>query len=126
LEGNKVSENYIRTEDENGAINISEEVLITMVREAVLEVSGIAAPQANVGKDITDFLGITPASRNIRLELEENDVKSININIVVKNGENAMAVATEVQDKTKDVLESMTGLTSPLINVHIQGIDSGK
>jgi uncharacterized alkaline shock family protein YloU len=126
LEGNKVSENYIRTEDENGAINISEEVLITMVREAVLEVSGIAAPQANVGKDITDFLGITPASRNIRLELEENDVKSININIVVKNGENAMEVATEVQDKTKDVLESMTGLTSPLINVHIQGIDSGK
>lgn len=121
-----MSENYIRTEDENGAINISEEVLITMVREAVLEVSGIAAPQANVGKDITDFLGITPASRNIRLELEENDVKSININIVVKKGENAMAVATEVQDKTKDVLESMTGLTSPLINVHIQGIDSGK
>ncbi len=121
-----MSENYIRTIDENGAINISEEVLITMIREAVSEVSGIAAPQPNVGKDITDFFGITPSSRNIRLELEENDVKSINISVVVKSGESVMAVAAEIQDKTKDVLESMTGLTSPLVNVHIQGIESVK
>lgn len=118
-----MSENYIRTADENGAINISDEVLMTMIKEAISEVKGISAPQPNVGKDITDFLGITPAPRNIKLELEGNDVKSIDISVVVKCGENAMAVANEIQDKTKDVLESMTGLTSPLVNVHIQGIE---
>lgn len=118
-----MSENYIRTADENGAINISEEVLITMIKEAISEVSGIVVPQPIVGKDITDFLGITPLSKNIKLELEGNDIKSVNISVVVKNGESVMAVAEEIQDKTKDVLESMTGLVSPLINVHIQDIE---
>ena len=41
---------------------------------------------------------------------------------MVRYGCNVVSVAKEVQDKVTSAVESMTGMGSPVVNVHVSGV----
>ena len=49
-----MAENYITCQEANGSINISEDVISTMVRAAVLDVEGVAGLSNTAGAEIAE------------------------------------------------------------------------
>ena len=61
-----MGENYITCREENGSINISEEVISGMVRAAVAEVEGVAGLSNTAGAEIAELIGIKTLTRASR------------------------------------------------------------
>lgn len=122
-----MSENkgYITCEDENGSINISEDVIVAIAAAAVTEVEGVAGFATSVGNEIVEFLGKKnpgkAASKGVKISVEEDRI-SIDTFVLVKYGSVIADVAKEVQSKTASSIEDMTGAAVSKINVHICGV----
>ena len=110
-----MGENYITCKDEKGSINISEDVLVSMVRAAVNEIDGVASLVNNAGAELAELLGIKSPGKGVKVQI--NDVI-----IMVRYGSNVVSVAKQVQDTVTGAVESMTGMGAPVVNVHVSGV----
>ena len=72
---------------------------------------------------ITEVFGKKNFSKGIKVDVEEKSVK-IDVNIIVEYGARIPDVAFEIQNRVKKAVESMTGLTVPEVNVHVQGVNT--
>lgn len=110
------SKGYIVKEQENGTINISEDVIAALAASAVGEVDGIKNPsvieEAKLKKNLTKY---------IRAESGDDGI-NIDINIVVKYGYQIKNVSAEVQDRVRAMVESITGIKVNCVNVSVTGI----
>ena len=55
-----MGENYITCKEEKGSINISEDVLVSMVRAAVNEIDGVASLVNNAGAELAETTASSP------------------------------------------------------------------
>ena len=106
-------ENYITCQDERGTINISEDVVLSMVRSVITEVDGVAGLASSAGTELAELLGIKSAAKGVKVQIID-DVVNVDTIIQIRYGCNAIAVANTVQ--------SMTGMGRPVVNVHISGV----
>ena len=116
-----MGETYISCKDSNGSINISEEVISTMVRTAVTEVDGVAAISNNAGAELAELLGSKNLPRGVRVQIIDETVK-VDAVILVRYGCNIVNVAKEVQTSVKEVVRSVTGMDKAEVNIHVSGI----
>ena len=114
-------ENYITCQDEKGSINISEDVVLAMVRAAITEVDGVAGLATPAGTELAELLGIKSAAKGIKVQILD-DVVTVDIIINVRYGCNAVSVAKGVQTAVANAVQSMTGMGMPVVNVHISGV----
>lgn len=114
-------ENYITCQDEKGSINISEEVVMSMVRAAITEVDGVAGVATSAGTELAELLGIKSAAKGIKVQILDETV-TVDTIITVRYGCNAVAVAKAVQESVANAVQSMTGMGKPVVNVHISGV----
>lgn len=113
--------NYISCKAENGSINISEDVISSMVREAVTEVDGVAAISNTAGAEIAEFIGLKTASKGITVEIIDDTVK-VDVIILVRYGSKIVDVARAVQTSVSEVVRDVTGIEKAEINVHVSGV----
>ena len=113
-----MGENYITCQGEKGSINISEDVLYSMVRAAVSEIDGVAALSNNAGAELAELLGIRNAGKGVKVQLQDGKI-SVDIIIMVRYGENVVGVAQQVQEAVTAAVESMAGKGTPVVNVHV-------
>lgn len=116
-----MADNYITCQDEKGSINISEDVITAMVRAAVEEVEGVAAMTGSVGGELGELLGIKSAQKGIRVQFADG-VITADIVLTVRYGSNVVSVAEQVQRSVSTAIESMTGMGTPRVNVHVSGV----
>ena len=118
-----MSENkeYVSRSDELGNIHISEEVLAAIAAAAALEVEGVSGLAANLGSDIAELLGKKNLAKGVKVEVGETEA-AVDLYIIVKFGVRIPDVALTVQEKVKNAIESMTGLSVVEVNVHVQGV----
>ena len=116
-----MAENYFTKKMDKGSLNISEEVIASIIRSAVLEVEGVSDLANAAGADIAEFIGLKPASRGIKISFEEEDV-SADIIITVNYGSNIVEVAKKVQDNVFASVSGLTGIDNAIINIHVAGI----
>ena len=114
-------ESYVQ-EANDGAIQISEDVVASIAAMAVLEVEGVCGLSSNLGADLAEMLGKKSLGKGIRITPAENDALVIDCNIVVQFGQAIFDLAKAVQDAVKSSVESITGLTVEQVNVNISGI----
>ena len=96
--------------------------------------SVIAGVVTNALKEIDGVWGVAPMKKTIRQVIlkEENigdikigmvdDVLSLSIGIIVKDGVKAVSVSEEVQEVVKSSVQNMLGLTVAKVNVTVRGI----
>lgn len=113
-------DNYIRTETENGNINISEDVIAVMVSAAINEVDGVAGFTNTVGSEILDLIGMKTLSKGIKVSIDE-DIITVDVLLTVDFGCVVADVAKKVQCSVIGALEAMTGLSAK-VNVHVSGV----
>lgn len=113
-------------EDENNeesGIKIADDVVAVIAGKAASEVSGVFGMAGGFAGGITEVFGKKNFSKGIKVDVEEKSVK-IDVNIIVEYGARIPDVAFEIQNRVKKAVESMTGLTVPEVNVHVQGVNT--
>ena len=113
---------YITQNQENGAILIAEDVLVSIVTVAVHETEGVSGLNTKLGADISDILNKKNRGKGVKITITEEDKLLIECNIIVTYGSAVVSVAKAVQDNVTAAVESMTGITPAEINVNICGI----
>ena len=64
------------------------------------------------------------ASQGVRVDIADNSAE-IDLYLVVMYGVKIPELAWNVQEKVKQSVEEMTGLTVEAVNIHIESIDFG-
>ena len=116
------SKQYITQNQENGTVQISEDVIISIVTVAVGETAGVAGFSARLGSDIAEILGRKNWGKGVKLTITEDDRLFIECNIVATYGYAVVNVAKAVQENVTSAVESMTGIQVTEVNVNVCGI----
>jgi uncharacterized alkaline shock family protein YloU len=116
-----MGDNYITCHEEKGSINISEDVISSMVRTAVSEVEGVSALSGTAGSELAELIGLKSAVKGIKVQFDEGKI-IVDVIITVTYGYNIVNVAKQVQEKLISVMQSTTGIENAEVNVHISGI----
>ena len=106
---------YITQIQENGNVMISEDVIATIVEQALTEVDGVV-------KGGTDVVGKKHWGKGIRIAIAEDNSLTLGCNIIVGYGESVVNVAKAVQEAVAVAVESVTGVTVTDVNVNVCGI----
>ena len=113
---------YITQVQESGTVLISEDVVATIVSQAVSEVEGVVGMSTKPGADIADLLGKKNWGKGIRGAIGQENVLSIDCNVVLAYGQSVVSVASAVQSAVTGAVESMTGVKVAAVNVNVCGI----
>ncbi|MCL2588440.1 MAG: Asp23/Gls24 family envelope stress response protein [Oscillospiraceae bacterium] len=113
---------YITRMSEQGSVYISEEVVATIVSEAVREVDGIGGFAHSLGGEIVELLGGKKnIGRGVKIAFEENEVV-VEAFILIKYGMVISDVARAVQEKVSESVEAIMGVRVKAVNVTVCGI----
>ncbi len=104
--------------EKDDTVKISNDVIATIAGTVVSQVQGVYSTAGG----ISEFFGKKSATKGIKVDSTENDIK-IDVNIIVEYGVRIPDVAFEIQNKVKKAVETMTGLNVANVNIHIQGIN---
>ena len=116
-----MGDNYISCKAENGSINISEEVISTMVRTAITEIDGVAGISNTAGAELAELIGIKTVSKGIKVQIIDDTIK-VDAIIMVRYGCNIVNVAKEVQNSVTEAVQAITGIAKAEVNVHVSGV----
>ncbi len=116
---------YITYPDEKGSINISEEVIATIAGAAAIEVDGVAALSASIGKDLADLFGKKTISKGVKIAVNEENVTA-DVFILVKLGYAVKEVGENVQSRVGAAIRDMTGFEIDAVNIHVCGVSFEK
>lgn len=122
MEESKKATLTLTNEDGDGFIRISDDVVSNIAGLAATEVDGVSRLTGNVPGDRMAKRGKKGISKGINVVYEDNHIR-IDVSIVVKFGFNIVDVSGAVQEKVKQALQTMTGLTPAVVNVRVSGID---
>jgi len=120
-----MGENYITSKAENGSINISDDVITSIIKTAAAEVDGVASLTNTVGEEIAGRIGFKTASKGIKVLVEDNKLTA-DVIITVTYGNNIIEVAKNVQEKAISALQAITGIEDACVNVHVSGVEFEK
>lgn len=113
---------YITQKQDNGCVMISEDVIATIVANAVNEVEGTVGLSVKPGADIADMIGKKNWGKGMKITIDQDDTLYIDCNINVGYGQSVMAVAKSVQEAITAALESTAGVKASAVNVNVCGI----
>ena len=110
---------YITQEQDNGNIMISEDVIGTIVAQAIKDVEGVVGLSTKPGADIAELIGKKNWGKGIKVIVDEDNKVAIDCNVVVTYGQNVVAAAGAVQIAVYNAVDSMTGIKVSSVNVNI-------
>ena len=111
----------IEEKEANGQIQISDEVISIIAGTAAAETEGVSLPSSAPVSSVKGFFGKNNQSKGVKVTVEENTAL-IEIEVVVKFGINIKNACEEVQQKVKNAVETMTGLTVSGVNINVTAI----
>ena len=110
---------YMIHQEEDGAIQISEDVVASIASSTAAEVDGVSAMMS---ANVSDLVGGKKMSaKGVRVEMDGEGIV-VNLFIVVRYGSAIGDVAKKVQQMDRTALEGMTGFKVTAVNVHVGGI----
>ncbi len=113
---------YITQEQESGSVLISEDVIASIVDNAIKDVEGIVGLSVKPGADIAEKIGKKAWGKGIKIMIAQDNAMSIDCNVNIGYGQSVITVAKAVQDAVKAAVESTTGVSVTAVNVNICGI----
>lgn len=111
--------------DEYGGIKITDDVVAIIAGISASEVPGVVGMSGSIVGDVAEILGRKNLTKGVKVEVGEKEA-AIDLYIIVEYGYRIPEVAWEIQEKVKDAVESMTGLSVVEVNIHVQGVNINK
>ena len=113
---------YITQQQERGSVLISEDVIATIIENAIKDVEGVVGLSVKPGADIADMIGKKSWGKGIKITISEENALSVDCNINLGYGQSVVTVAKSVQDTVTAALESATGVKVSAVNINVCGI----
>ena len=104
-----------------GEVKIADEVVVVIAGIAATEVEGVESMAGNVTNDLMGKIAGSKISKGIKVEVNEDKV-SVDLSLNVSYNYNIPEVSAKVQEKVKNAIENMTGLTVLEVNIKIASI----
>ena len=104
-----------------GKVQIADEVIAIISGLAAVEVEGVAKMSGNVSNELISMLGMNNLSKGVKVEVTPESV-AIDLALEMKYGYSIPKVSEQVQERVKNAIESMTGLTVERVDVRIVGV----
>lgn len=114
---------FIIKENENGEVNITDEVLAGIAGLAAAEVEGVDCLTGNLTSDIIAKVGINKLSKGVRALAEADGTVAVRLSLNMKYGYEIPKVCEAVQEKVKSTIENMTGLTVSGVDIRIATVN---
>ena len=113
----------VKIQNQFGNIDISNEVIATVVGGAATEIFGIVgmASKNQIRDNLNEILKRDNYSKGVVIRQEDEGI-SVDVYIIVGYGTKISEVCRNVQDKVKYNLDSMLGITAESVNVIVQGV----
>lgn len=113
----------VKIQNQFGNIDISNEVIATVVGGAATEIFGIVgmASKNQIRDNLNEILKRDNYSKGVVIRQEDGGI-AVDVYIIVGYGTKISEVCRNVQDKVKYNLDSMLGITAESVNVIVQGV----
>lgn len=109
----------------NGNVNIADEVVSVIAALAASEVKGIASMGGGIAGGFAELLGKKNLSKGVKITVTDKNVV-LDLSVIVEYGAKIPEVAWELQEKVKNEVEAMTGLTVTAVNISVDGVNVPK
>lgn len=105
-----------------GEMLISDEVVAITAGVAATEVEGVAGMSSGFAGGIVEAFGRVNLAKGVKV-VTEGDKTTVDLYVILKYGFRIPDVAWNIQEKVKNTVEALTGITVETVNIHVQGID---
>ena len=116
------SSHKVYEKDQIGEVQIADEVVAIIAGLAATEAEGVDSLVGNMSIELVGILGMKNLSKGVKVDVTEEHV-SVNMSLNLKYGYSIPKVCETVQEKVKNAIENMTGLTVLDVNIKIAGIN---
>ena len=111
----------LKDEENVGVVQIADDVVAIIAGLAAGEVEGVYRLTGNLTNELASRLGKKNPAKGVKVELLPGQVK-VDIAIEVLYEYSIPSVSSQVQDKVKQAIETMTGLSVEEVNIRIAGV----
>lgn len=119
------SKEYMTLPEENGSINISEEVIAAIAVGAVREVEGVSGMMTSMGNSVTDLVNnrknAQKGAKGVKIDMTGTTL-ALNLYLTVQYGHAIPEVAENAQKAVASAVEAMTGCPVGTVNIHVGGV----
>jgi uncharacterized alkaline shock family protein YloU len=115
------SNHKVYEKEKIGEVRIADEVVAIIAGLAATEVEGVDSMAGNITNELVGKLGMKNLSKGVKVDVTEEHV-SVVLSLNLKYGYSIPAVCETVQEKVKNAIENMTGLTVLEVNIKIAGV----
>ena len=118
--------NLVLKEDESiGTVQIADDVVAMIASLATTEVDGVSAMAGNITNELMSKAGVKNLTKGVKVEVQDKNV-TVDLAVTMEYGYNIPATCQAVQQKVKNAIENMTGLTCYDVNIRIAGVNMKK
>ena len=110
------------SEDNESNVIISDDVISTISSVAAKGVGGVFGMYTSLTGGFAEFLGKKNSSKGVKVTIE-GQACEIDMYIIVEYGAIIPDVCWEIQDKVKNDVEAMTGLSVTAVNINVEGVN---
>ena len=89
---------------------------------AATEVDGVDSMAGNITNELVGKLGMKNLSKGVKVDVTEEHV-SVDLSLNMKYGYNIPEISEKVQERVKNAIEIMTGLTVLDVNIKVAGVN---
>lgn len=119
------SKEYMTLPEENGSINISEEVIAAIAVGAVREVEGVSGMMTGMGGSVTDLVNnrknAQKGAKGVKIDMTGTALV-LDLYLTVQYGHAIPEVAENAQKAVASAVEAMTGCPVGTVNIHVGGV----
>ena len=119
------SKEYMTLPEENGSINISEEVIAAIAVGAVREVEGVSGMMTTMGGSVTDLVNnrknAQKGAKGVKIDMTGTAL-ALDLYLTVQYGHAIPEVAENAQRAVASAVEAMTGCPVGTVNIHVGGV----
>ena len=116
---------YMTLPEENGSINISEEVIAAIAVGAVREVEGVSGMMTNLGGSVSDLLNnkknAQKGAKSVKIDMT-GAALVLEMDLTVQYGHPIPEVAENAQKAVIAAVEAMTGCTVGAVNITVGAV----
>ncbi len=106
----------------DGVVQIADEVITIIAGLAATEVKGVAAMAGNITNELVSRLGMKNLSKGVKITMGQDSMR-VDLAINIDYGYSIPEVCKNVQDRVKNAIETMTGLTVAEVNIRIADVN---
>ena len=119
------SKEYMTLPEENGSINISEEVIAAIAVGAVREVEGVSGMMTSMGNSVTDLVNnrknAQKGAKGVKIDMTGTAL-TLDLYLTVEYGHAIPEVAENAQKAVASAVEAITGCPVGTVNIHVGGV----